>query len=338
MTVIDTHAHFIPAEVVAAARRGQGPDGITVEQRDGMPWMVHRQGYAYPLPPHFHDVPARLAHMAESGVSRAVLSVPPTLFFYWIAPDQTAEVAGMLNESLAAVARSSRGRLAAVATLPMADPEAAAAELRRSVVELGLVGAQIGPHVEGVTLDSPPMEPVLATAAELGVPLIIHPYYVGSDPVLHDFYLTNLLGNPWQTTVCASRLIVSGTLDRLPGLKLLLVHGGGYLPFAAGRLDHGARVRPELAHLTGRPSRYLRRFHYDTLTHDPATLGWLLQAVGTDRVVFGSDTPFDMGNTSLPDQLGPRQLAAEALAAVGHTTAESLFGLPEVGLPEGSDV
>ena len=331
MTVIDTHAHFIPTEVVAAARRGQGPDGTTVQERDGVPWMVHRQGYAYPLPPHFHDVDARLRHMDTCGVTRAVLSAPPTFFLYWTSPQETVETARLLNESLAAAARTHPGRLAAVATLPMTDPVAAAAELRRSVVELGLVGAQIGPHVEGTTLDSPRMEPVLATAAELGVPLIIHPYYVGSDPVLHDFYLTNLLGNPWQTTVCASRLMLSGTLDRLPGLKLLLVHGGGYLPLATGRLDHGHRVRPELAHLTARPSEYLRRFHYDTLTHDPATLRWLLQAVGADRVVFGSDTPFDMGNTSLHEQLGPGRLTASALSAVSHTNAESLFGLPEVG-------
>lgn len=325
MKVVDTHAHFLPSDMVARVRSDHQPDGTTVEVRDGASWVVHRQGFAYPLEPHFHDVGARLRHMTENGITHAVLSVPPTFFFYWAPAAEAIDAAGQLNDSLAQAAAAGQGRLSAVATLPMQDVDAAVRELRRAVLELGLKGAEIGPSVEGQPLDGPAGEAVLSTAAELDVPLIIHPYYVGSDPVLHDFYMTNLLGNPWQTTLCATRLILSGTLDRLPKLRILLVHGGGYLPTAIGRLDHGARVRPELAQFSGDPSDYLRRFHYDTLTHDPTGLRHLIDQVGPDRIVFGSDTPFDMGTACLDGQLGSEPLPSTTREALSYANAEALF-------------
>ena len=325
MKIIDTHSHFIPDDMVARVRSGNGPDGTIVEERDGVQWMVHRQGFAYPLHSYFHDVEARLQKMTETGITHAVLSVPPTFFFYWTSAAEAIDAAGRLNDSLARAVAEGQRRLAAVATLPMQDPDAAVRELRRAVLELGLKGAEIGPNVEGQPLNGPAGEAVLATAAELGVPLILHPTYVGTDPALHDFYLTNLLGNPWQTTVCASRLIMSGTLDRLPTLRMLLVHSGGYLPAAIGRLDHGARVRPELAHLTTEPSEYLRRFHYDTLTHDPVGLRQLIDLVGSDRVVFGTDMPFDMGTSHLGRQLGSEPIPDATVAAIAHTNTEALF-------------
>jgi aminocarboxymuconate-semialdehyde decarboxylase len=191
-------------------------------------------------------------------------------------------------------------------------------------------GAEIGPHVEGVPLDSPEMSRVLAVAADLDVAIVVHPYYVGTDPVLSDFYLTNLLGNPWQTTICASRLIVSGALDRMRGLRILLVHGGGYLTAALGRLDHGYRVRPELGHMTAKPSAFARRFYYDSLTHDAVGLRRLIESVGEDRVLFGSDVPFDMGAASFTEQVGADPLDQRALESVAHKNAEALFGLREV--------
>jgi aminocarboxymuconate-semialdehyde decarboxylase len=191
-------------------------------------------------------------------------------------------------------------------------------------------GAQIGPHAEGVPLDDAALRPVLDAAVELGVPLIVHPYYVGSSPGLDDFYLTNLQGNPWQTAVCASRLILSGTLDALPSLDVVLVHGGGHLPYQIGRLDHGYKVRPEAKAPAQPPSRYLRRFHYDTLTHRPESTRWLIDQVGADRVVFGTDMPFDMAGGPLRDQLAGAPVQDEVLAAIAHGNAERLFALDGV--------
>jgi aminocarboxymuconate-semialdehyde decarboxylase len=323
--IVDTHSHVIPPGVVAAMRAGDAPDGIALENLDGTPWAVHRQGYRYPLPPHFHDLTARLAHMDTTGISEAVVSIAPPLFLYWADLAEGVDAARLVNDELARMARDSGGRLSALATLPMRDPDAAVAELRRAVGELGLRGAEIGPHVEGVHLDDFRLRPVLAAAQQLGVPLLVHPYYVGAQPELADFYLTNLLGNPWQTAVCAARLILSGTLDRLPSLDLVLVHGGGHLPYQHGRLDRGYEVRPEAQGCRDLPSSYLRRFHYDSLTHDPRALRFLLELVGADRVVFGTDVPFDMGGGPLAEQLGGYRLDDDVSACVAHRNADRLF-------------
>ncbi|MGC1214574.1 MAG: amidohydrolase family protein [Micromonospora sp.] len=330
MRVIDVHAHVIPPALVASMRAGDAPDDIRIEAQDSRPWVVHRQGYRYPLLNAFHDVQARLDAMDAAGVDVAVLSSPPTLFLYWIDAASAADAARVINDAIAAMVAQAPTRFTGVATLPLQDPGVAAVELRRCVRELGMCGAQIGPHAEGLPLDDGALRPVLDTAVELGVPLIIHPYYVGSSPGLDGFYLTNLQGNPWQTAVCASRLILSGTLDALPSLEVVLVHGGGHLPYQIGRLDHGHKVRPEAQAPLQAPSAYLRRFHYDTLTHRPASTRWLIDQVGADRVLYGTDMPFDMGGGPLREQLAGFPLSDEALTAVAHTNAERLFALDGV--------
>lgn len=326
MKVVDIHAHVIPPGLVSAMRAGSAPDDIRLDQDGPQPQVVHRQGYRYPLLDAFHDVRARLAAMDAAGIDLAVLSSPPTLVLYWTDAGTAVAAARVINDEIAAMVAQAPDRFAGVATLPLQDPVAAAAELRRGVRELGLRGTQVGPHVEGIPLDDASLRPVLETTVELGVPLIIHPYYVGSAPGLDDFYLTNLQGNPWQTALCASRLILSGTLDELPTLDVALVHGGGHLPYQIGRLDHGHRVRPEARTPALPPSSYLRRFHYDTLTHRPESTAWLIEQVGADRVLYGSDMPFDMAGGPLREQFG-HGVPDDVLTAVGHRNAERLFGL-----------
>jgi aminocarboxymuconate-semialdehyde decarboxylase len=331
--VIDVHAHVIPRRLVEAMRAGSAPDGIRIEEGGSGPVVVHRQGYRYPLLESFFDVTARLAAMDADGIDFALLSPAPPLFLYWIDAREAPAAAAVINDAVAEMVREAPDRFAGIATLPMQDPSAAVRELRRCVESLGMRGAQIGPSIEGVPLDDLTLRPVLQEASDLGVPLIIHPYYVGSTPGLDDFYLTNLQGNPWQTAVCASRLILSGTLDALPGLKLVLVHGGGHLPYQVGRLDHGYRVRPEAALPERAPSEYLRRFHYDSLTHRPESTRWLAEQVGADRVLFGTDMPFDMAGGALAEQLSAfsAESQSDAVAAIAHLNAEELFLLTRSG-------
>ena len=220
------------------------------------------------------------------------------------------------------------GRITAVATLPMQDPAAAVTELRRTVAGLGMRGAEIGPDVAGTPLDDPGPRTVLAAAADLGVPLILHPYYVGASPGLADFYLTNLIGNPLATTVGAARLIFSGALDELPALRLVLTHGGGYLPYQIGRLDHGYRVRPESRGCAQAPSAYLPRFWFDTVTHAPGPLRFLTELVGADHVVYGTDYPFDMAAGPLADQLAGTGLAPADAELIAGRNAAALFKFP----------
>ena len=327
MPTVDVHTHYIPPELLAAARRGAAIDGLTTTEVDGVTWMVHRQGFRYPVWPAFHDLEERLASMDERGIDLAVLSIAPPLYFYWIDASEAIDFCREANESLARYAARSGGRIVAVATLPMQDPDAAVKELRRAVGELGMRGAEIGTVVEGTPLDRDGPRQVLAAAEELGVPLILHPYYVGTRPGLGDFYLTNLVGNPLATTVCAARLIFSGTLDQLPGLKLVLMHGGGYLPYQVGRLDHGHRVRPESKGCQHQPSSYLGRFAYDTITHAPAPLRFLVDLVGSEHVVYGTDFPFDMAAGPLDQQLAGTGLDGRQREDVAWRTAARLFGL-----------
>lgn len=310
-------------------RAGDAPDGIRLDKAGGTPWVAHRQGYRYPLLDIFHDVEARLDAMNTQGVDHALLSVAPPLFLYWIDAASAVAAARVVNDAVAAMAAMAPDRFTAVATLPMQDPAAAIAELRRCISQHGMKAAQIGPHCEGTPLDGETLFPVLAAANELGIPLILHPYYVGSSPELDDFYLTNLQGNPWQTAVSASRLILSGTLDTLPDLNCVLVHGGGHLPYQIGRLDHGHRVRPEAKAPHHAPSEYLKRFHYDTLTHRAEATGWLISQVGADRVMYGSDIPFDMGGGPLQEQLAGLNLDGGELEAISHRNAERIFNLKE---------
>ena len=331
LLTVDVHTHFLPIDVLAAARRGQGFDGITVERAGGQEWLVHRQGFRWPVPPVFYDMGARLESMDARGIDHAVLSAAPQLFMYWAEGGEAAGFCRTVNDALAAFAAGSRGRITAVATLPMQDPAAAVAELRRAVTTLGMRGAMIGPDVTGTPLDAPGPRTVLAAAADLQAPLIVHPYYVGTRPGLADFYLTNLIGNPLATTVCAARLILSGTLDELGALRLVLTHGGGYLPYQIGRLDHGHRVRPEAKGSAHPPSEYLSRFWFDTVIHAPGPLRFLAGSVGTDRVVYGTDFPFDMAAGPLADQLAGTGLSGADAGLIAGRNAAALFGLP---LPE----
>lgn len=324
---IDIHTHFIPPEFVTDARAGRARDHIAVERRDGIEWLVHPQGYRYPLSPEFFNLEAKLREMDRVGIDAAVLSLTPTLFFYWLDAGAAADFCRLANDALAAFVAQSE-RLHGVAVVPLQQPEAAAAELRRAVRDLGLRGAEIGTTVEQVPLDDRRFDPFFAAAAELDVPVILHPYYVGTRPNLGDFYMTNLTGNPLETCVAASRLILSGFLDRHPALKLILVHAGGFMPYQIGRLDHGFRVRPETnAAISSPPSSYLRRFWYDTITHAGTPLRFLIDLVGGNRVVLGSDLPFDMADVHFREHLSAARLDPGTLDAVTGANAVALFGL-----------
>jgi aminocarboxymuconate-semialdehyde decarboxylase len=217
-------------------------------------------------------------------------------------------------------------RLAGLATLPLQDPAAAAEELRRAVGELGLRGAQIGTSgADGLPLDDPVLAPVLAEAERLGVPLMLHPYYVGLKPGLTDYYFTNSIGNPLDTCIAAARLIHAGTLDRHPELRVVLVHAGGFLPYQLGRLDHAYAVRNEpQADISKAPSTYLRRFWIDTITHADQALTFLENLVGRDRLVIGTDLPFDMADREPVERLRRVGIDPDELG----TVADDLFRLP----------
>jgi aminocarboxymuconate-semialdehyde decarboxylase len=326
---IDAHMHVFPEAVLELVRAGEFPGGLTIAAVDGTPRVVHPEGYSYPLADEFHDADALLAALPARGAQAGIVSPAPPLFGYHLPESDQIAAARAINDGVAATVGAAPGRLAGLATLPLGSPDAAAAELERAVSELGLVGAEVGPYAGTRWLDDPELEPALAAAERLGVALFVHPYYTGPKPGLEDMYLTNLVGNPLDTGLCAARLILSGALDRHPHLRVLLAHGGGYLPYQAGRLDHGNAVRPELGRCERPPTEYLRRFAYDTIVFSGDALRFLVGLVGSDRVVYGSDEPFDMRGGAA-DQIDRAGLSSTERADLMGGSAAAFLGFEPV--------
>ncbi len=180
----------------------------------------------------------------------------------------------------------------------MQAPEAAARELERAVRDLGLRGCEINSNVNGKNLDDKALAPFYARAQELDVPIFIHPSGVpGLNERLGAYYLTNLIGNPMDTTIAAASLIFGGVLKEFPRLKVYLAHGGGACPYIRGRWEHGWRVRKEAhANIERPPSEYFGQLYFDSLVHGGPALNFLAATVGPERIMLGTDYPFDMGN------------------------------------------
>jgi aminocarboxymuconate-semialdehyde decarboxylase len=330
MTVIDVHTHFIPSEILDYFASDDGPDAVGIEERAGRdPVVVHSNGLRYPVFPVFHDASAKLAQMDRDGIDRALVSIVPTLFLYDLAPEETARAHRIINDAAVAFAARGEGRLAAMAAVPLTDPEAAVTELRRAHA-LGLRGAHIGTSALGMMLDDPALDVFWAAAAELGDPLMMHPYAMmlaEPEPALRGYHLANAVGNPHETYGAASRLIVGGVLDRHPDLRILLVHGGGSFPYQLGRLSHAYAAREDTSAVAARdPHEYLRNFLFDTVVFDDRALAYLVGLAGADQVLFGTDSPFDMADLSGLENV-PRVAAGDAAQHILGGNAERLFRL-----------
>ncbi len=329
MAVIDVHTHFIPEEFVDLVASGNGPSSVSVERREGKdPLIVHDNGLQYPVFDVFASPEAKIAQMDAEGIDVSIVSISPSLFLYWLDPGETGEVCRGLNEAAARLTAAA-GRIKAMATIPMNDPEAAATELRRASESLGLVGVEIGTSVGSVQLDAAELDVVFAAAEELEMPVMLHPYIgmvTAPDPGLEGFHLGNVVGNPTETFIAASRLIAGGVFDRHPKLQVLLVHGGGAFPYQLGRLDHAYGVREETSSVAERPPlEYLDRFYFDTVVFDPRSLDFLIELAGSGHVVFGTDMPFDMADISAR-RLAERVDGELAQAVLGGN-AGGLYGL-----------
>jgi aminocarboxymuconate-semialdehyde decarboxylase len=258
---------------------------------------AYNAGHFAALVPKLTDPVQRLEDMDRMGVDLQALSVAPPQFYYWTDPVLGRKLARLQNDHLAELVAKHPDRFAGLATVPLQDVDAAVAELDFAVTELGLRGVEICTNVNGLDLDDRRFRPFFARAAELGVVVLIHPHGFTQGERLMDYYLTNVIGNPLESTIAVTRMIHGGVLEELPDLRLCVVHGGGYLPFYASRMDHAWQERPEGRHHIPDqpPSSYLRRIFVDSLVYDPAHLGFLVQQMGADRVVVGTDYPYDMG-------------------------------------------
>jgi aminocarboxymuconate-semialdehyde decarboxylase len=324
--IIDTHHHILPRQIVEAIRSGDQRFQAEIQTKENQEWVVHQQGYAYPLFDKFYDVEAKISDMKNAGLDRVVLSPAPPMFNYWLDPETAAGISKIINDGTAEFAGENPDLFQGMATVPMQDPTLAVKELERIVHEHQITAVEIGTSIEGVNLDNPKFTGFFEAAEALNVTVFLHPYYVGDKSGLSKYYFTNLVGNPLDTTVAAGSLIFGGVLDKFPRLKVLLAHGGGYFPYQIGRFDKGFEERRESRTCKEKPSSYLNRFYFDTLTFNPQALKYLIDLVGSDRVVLGSDYPFDMGTLNPKAFVEECQISAEAREIIYQESVMKLFG------------
>jgi aminocarboxymuconate-semialdehyde decarboxylase len=295
---IDCHAHFLPDAFVETLRRR----GLADARKDEGVLDLARTvcGYAaertrLPYFPLLYDLDARTALAKQQGIDRQIVCLPPFYFAYLADPELGTAICRAGNDALAAAVAQAPDRFAAFATVPLQSPPAAVAELRRAVEELGCWGVEIGSSVGGAPLDDPALDVFWAACCELDVPVFMHPHHELGGERAQPYYLGNLFGNPSETGLIAARLVFAGVFERFPQLNMILAHGGGTLAAIAGRLDHGYGVRPETKTIPKPPSEYLSQLYFDIITHDDVLLSYLVERVGVQSVVVGTDRPFDMG-------------------------------------------
>lgn len=294
---IDIHSHVIPERVITAIAADPRRFQARIVGEGSVRKVVHDQGYVYPLFDEFRQVEAKLEAMDRKGIDISVISPAPPMFYYWADADLALEMAKLVNDGVADMVADQPQRLRGMATVPMQHPDAAVAELERTVRKYGFKAVEVGTSIEGAQLAEERFRPLLRRAAELGVFVFAHPYYVGAKSGLENYYLTNLIGNPLDTTVMLANLMFSGRLDELRDLRIVLAHGGGFAPYQIGRLVHGHAVRAETHGISkSSPKDLLQRIYFDSLVFEPQALRYLIDLVGADQVCIGTDAPFDMAD------------------------------------------
>jgi aminocarboxymuconate-semialdehyde decarboxylase len=323
--IIDTHCHVIVAEMTA----GRVPEHWRpVVSRDNGRYRLRFRGREInSVTGEFTDVAAMLAESAAAGVGHLLLSPWINLVPVDAGPDEARLICQVQNEALAAAAAAHPGRVSAVGVVALQDPVLAARQLTELVTVPGLCGVEIPSSVGGRYLGDDFFGPFWEAAERSGALVFIHPSTRGFGvPALDGYYLWNSVGNPLETAVTAAHLAVSGVLERHPGLRVLLAHGGGALPAVRGRLRRAFAVRDEArSRSAAGPDESLRRFYYDTVTHDAGLLADLIRYAGADHVLLGSDRPFDMGTTDPVGEVRALAMADEDLVLNGN--AARLLGV-----------
>ena len=327
--IVDVHIHLLSPRALETARRDGSRLGVRVLDDAERPRLaIGSEPPTRPLLEGLYTPQRHLDFLAAQGIEAAVFGPLMDVAGYSLSPEQGAAWSRVQNEALAATLAETGGRHVGVATLPLQAPALAADELRHAVVALGLRGAMIDPNALGRPLGDRAFDPLWQAAAELSAPVILHPFLLEAVERYERHYLHNLVGYPFETTLAAGSLILGGTLDRFPPLDVVLLHGGGLLPYHVGRFDRGHAGRPEVrADGAALPSGYLRRFHYDTLVQYPPALAYLVGVVGADRVMLGSDHPFWMGDPEPLRVVREAGLGAEAERLVAGDNAARLFRL-----------
>ncbi|WP_367039144.1 amidohydrolase family protein [Streptomyces sp. Je 1-332] len=326
---VDVHAHVLLPEVEAlvAGLPGHEASRALDARRNGPEALAVSGPMVRERLPALTDPAVRLAAMDEQGVDLQLVSPSPSHYHYWAGEETAERVYRLANEATASHCSAAPGRLHGLGLVPLQHPALMVRALEHAL-EQGLSGVEISSHAPGRELSDPAYAPFWSRADETGSLIFLHPFGCTLDDRLDRWYLSNTVGQPTENAVALSHLIFSGVLDRHPGLKVIAAHGGGYLPTHIGRSDHAWSARPDAgagcAHL---PSSYLARLYFDSLVHDPHVLRELVRVAGADRVLLGSDFPFDMGSDDPVRALRSAGLSKDDFDAVRGANAAALLDI-----------
>ncbi|MEW5981790.1 MAG: amidohydrolase family protein [Acidobacteriota bacterium] len=325
MAVVDFHNHYYPPAYLGALQSGPSNVRVTVDH-EGNPLLHYPGDYNIVVPGH-RDIAYRAEVLDRAGVDRQIvtLTTPGT---HVEEPARAADLARLVNDAFADVVETRGDRFGALATLPLNDPPAAAAELARAVKKLRLPGAMLFSNVNGVALADTRFLPLYEVADELGAVLYIHPTHPLGVEAMTQFWLMPLVGFLMDTTLAAAHLVFAGIPKRFPRIRWVLCHLGGAIPYLAERLDRGFRAFRECReHIDRLPSEYLREFYFDTVNFDPRALQLAIDFAGVDHILAGSDYPHQIGSLhSMLASIDRLQMPAEDKAAILGGNAMRLLG------------
>ena len=299
---IDVHAHYIPAGVMDRVKaEGSGFGVELAEWGPEGPQLRLGEGSAAgrPIIKELMELEEREKRFKEQDLQHQVLSTWLDIVGYNLTVEHGCRWSRVLNRSMAEALkqRSRDGRFTGIATVPLQSGERAAEELEFATKECGFAGVTIGTHVNGRNLDDPSLHPFWRAAERLKTPIIIHPFFPLGVQRLGSYFFTHIIGLPAETTLAAASLYCGGVVDRFPDLKVILCHGGGFLPYQIGRLGRGREIRDDIKRATRRMARdALSWFYYDTILFEPKILEFLISEAGADHVLLGSDCPFGIGD------------------------------------------
>lgn len=331
MTVIDAHAHFVPPDILETlAARGRDFGIDLVETEPGCHCCRFESGMQIrPFFDSLMNTELRLGDMDRQGVDREVLSIWTDIFGYDLPAEKGAVWHAALNDSLARLCDGHPDRFSWLASGALQDAGLAARELERGM-KAGAVGAIVAAHVDGRNLGECPLDEFWAACVDLNAPVFIHPAQPVAPARAERYALNQIVAYTNDTTLTVGSLISAGVMDRFPGLRLILSHGGGSVPYLIGRFDRMHRAANPAT--TGNraehaPSSYLPRFYYDTILHHAPALRYLRDLVGVGQLLLGTDLPFPPGDPDPMDSLRDADFTAAEIERIVHANPSDLFRL-----------
>ncbi len=295
---IDVHTHIIPENLPDLDKKYGEPGFVKLDHyKPCCAKMMVGDRVFREIGDNCWDPNTRIKEADELGVDIQVLSTIPVMFSYWAKPENAYDLSRYLNDHIAGVVDRYPTRFMGLGTIPMQSPKHAIKELERCVDELGLVGVEIGTHINDWNLDDKNLTPVFEAAQDLDASIFVHPWDMMGRDRMPKYWLPWLVGMPAETSLAICSMIFGGIFEKFPRLKVCFAHGGGSFPSTIGRIEHGFKVRPDLCAVDNdvNPKKYLGRFWLDSLVHDEMAMKYLIDLIGEDKIVMGSDYPFPLG-------------------------------------------